>query len=77
MLARSEQSTMLELRKRVNLTRRQVAIAIGVTEKTIYIWETTPIEPKMTVLQVKLLMDLLQCSLEELIEATRKEESQR
>lgn len=69
MTEESNQVTLMELRKRLGLTRRQLAIAVGLTEKTIYIWETKPIEPRMTVVQVKKLMEALDCSIDELIEA--------
>ncbi len=67
-----DQVTLAELRKRAELTRRQVAIALGVTEKTIYVWEMGANEPRMTPAQTKQLMETLQCSFEELVIATKK-----
>ena len=68
----NQQVTLMDLRTRAALTRREVAIALGITEKTIYVWETSQKPPKMTVTQVKQLIELLSCTLEELAAATEK-----
>jgi DNA-binding XRE family transcriptional regulator len=66
----SQQATLMDLRTRAGLTRREVANALGVTEKTVYVWETSGKPPKMMVSQVQKLIELLNCSLEELASAT-------
>jgi len=68
----SQQVTLMDLRTRAGLTRREVANALGITEKTIYIWETSDNSPKMTVSQVQKLLEILGCTLEDLAMATRK-----
>ncbi|MEQ8537868.1 MAG: helix-turn-helix transcriptional regulator [Coleofasciculus sp. D1-CHI-01] len=60
----------MELRNRAGLTRRQVAMELGVTEKTIYVWETSSNPPRLTVAQVQRLIEMLNCSMAELVEAT-------
>lgn len=72
MTNQSDQVSLMDLRNRANLTRREVAAALGVTEKTIYVWETSAKTPKMTVAQVQKLIELLNCSMEELVQATEK-----
>ncbi|MEO1123347.1 MAG: helix-turn-helix transcriptional regulator [Cyanobacteria bacterium J06639_16] len=69
----NQQVTLMDLRTRAGLTRREVATALGVTEKTIYVWETSENSPKMTVAQVQQLLELLSCSLDELAIATTKQ----
>ena len=68
----SQQATLMELRTRAGLTRREVANALGITEKTIYVWETSDNPPKMTVFQVQKLLEILGCTLDELAIATNK-----
>jgi DNA-binding XRE family transcriptional regulator len=68
----SQQATLMDLRTRAGLTRREVANALGITEKTIYVWETSGNPPKMTVSQVQKLLEILGCTLDELAISTRK-----
>ena len=68
----SQQATLMDLRTRAGLTRREVANALGITEKTIYVWETSDNPPKMTVFQVQKLLEILGCTLDELAIATMK-----
>ncbi|MBE9111797.1 helix-turn-helix transcriptional regulator [Nodosilinea sp. LEGE 07298] len=68
----SQQARLMDLRTRAGLTRREVANALGVTEKTIYVWETSVNVPKMTVSQVQKLLEILGCTLDELAIATKK-----
>jgi len=70
MTGASNQVTLMELRNRAGLTRRQVAMELGVTEKTIYVWETSSNPPRLTVAQVQRLIEMLNCSMAELVEAT-------
>lgn len=59
-------SELINFRKRLNLTQRQVAEALGVTDQTVSNWEQSRSEPKLTFKQVKALCNILQCSLEDL-----------
>jgi DNA-binding XRE family transcriptional regulator len=68
----SQQVTLMDLRIRAGLTRREVANALEITEKTIYVWETSDNPPKMTVSQVQKLLGILGCTLDELAIATNK-----
>ena len=70
MAKESNQVTLMKLRNRAGLTRRQVATELGVTEKTIYVWETSANPPRLTVAQVQRLIEILNCSMAELVEAT-------
>ena len=72
MAGQEQQDTLMNLRTRAGLTRREVANALGVTEKTIYVWETSANSPKMTVAQVQQLMETLGCTLDELVVAATK-----
>lgn len=73
MVGQEQQDTLMDLRTRAGLTRREVANALGVTEKTIYVWETSANSPKMTVVQVQQLIEILSCTLAELAVAATKE----
>lgn len=73
MVGQEQQDTLMDLRSRAKLTRREVANVLGVTEKTIYVWETSANSPKMTVAQVQQLMEILGCTLDELVAAATKE----
>jgi DNA-binding XRE family transcriptional regulator len=60
---------IMNLRKRLKLTQRQVAQAIGVTDQTVSNWEqgyTSKANPAQTLA----LCHVLQCSLEELVAVT-------
>lgn len=72
MSEQSQQATLIDLRTRAGLTRREVANALEITEKTIYVWETSEKPPKMTVSQVQKLLGILGCTLDELAIATSK-----
>ncbi|MEQ8462547.1 MAG: helix-turn-helix transcriptional regulator [Coleofasciculus sp. D1-CHI-01] len=63
--------TLTKLRQRAGLTQQELASAIGVTQKTISIWEKGSVEPKLTFEQTKLLMEVLNCTLDELIAAIK------
>lgn len=66
------ESTLMNLRERAGLTRRQLANAIGVTEKTIYVWENSPREPKMTPSQIDAYIKSVGCSFEEFTNAIKR-----
>jgi transcriptional regulator with XRE-family HTH domain len=73
MTAGDDQAVTLKmLRERSGLTQRQIAEALGVTTTTIGTWERGEKEPRPSFLQVKILIELLNCTLDELVEATRK-----
>ncbi len=56
----------MKLRKRLGLTQKQVAAAVGVTDQTVSNWEVGRFEPRLTISQMQALCRILQCSLEEL-----------
>ena len=55
------------LRKRVGLTQRQVAQALNVRESTVSEWERGLSAPRLRL--VRQILNVYQCSLDELIEA--------
>lgn len=65
----SEEITFMDLRKQAGLTQRQVAEALGVTVTTISSWETGLKEPRLDFTQTKKLMELYDCSIDDLAEA--------
>lgn len=62
---------ILRLRTRLGLTQRQVADAVGVTVQTISNWETGESKPRLSPEQTLALCEVLQCSLKELVAATK------
>ncbi|WP_416675250.1 helix-turn-helix domain-containing protein [Egbenema bharatensis] len=72
MTTEDSQLTLAKLRDRAGLTQRQLADALGVTITTISNWERGTKEPTMNFAQVKKMTEVLQCSLDELVEATQK-----
>ncbi len=70
MFEEKDQLTLAKLRKRAGLTQRQVADGLGITNKTVSEWERGIGEPHLTISETKRLMDILQCTFEELLEAT-------
>lgn len=63
-----EHSNLMLLRKRAGLSQRQVAQAIDVQTQTVGRWEQG-VTPRLTPSQVKKLLELFDCSLDDLIEA--------
>ncbi len=57
----------MKLRKNRNLTQRQVAEAVGVTDQAISNWERGKTELRLTAVQWVNLMEVLQCSPKELV----------
>lgn len=57
----------MRLRHKTNLTQRQLAEALNVTIPTISAWENLRHQPKLTFSQIKLLMNILNCSFEDLV----------
>jgi transcriptional regulator with XRE-family HTH domain len=72
MKANDNQLTLAKLRERAGLTQRQLAEALGVTTTTISSWERGLKEPRPNFAQVKQIIEALQCTLDELVEATSK-----
>ncbi|WGV25986.1 helix-turn-helix domain-containing protein [Halotia branconii] len=68
--------TPMELRKRVGLTQRQVAIALDKKVATISDWERGVTRPRLTFSETKMLMAIFECTLDELIEAYEREKVQ-
>lgn len=68
-----EPLTLLKLREKAGLTQRRLAEALDVTNNTISAWETGRHEPRLTISQMKLLMDTLNCSFEDLLRATQEQ----
>ena len=64
--------TLKQQRLALELTQRQIAIALGLTESTIYNWEQDIHIPRLTPVQMKQLCDLLGMSLDELAAAVVK-----
>ncbi|WNZ24000.1 helix-turn-helix transcriptional regulator [Leptolyngbya sp. NK1-12] len=71
MSAENDQLSLAKLRQRAGLTQRQLADALGITIKTISAWERGVGEPHLTIPEVKRLMDVLNCTFDELLEATQ------
>ncbi len=67
---------IVNLRKRLKLTQRQVAQAVGVTDQTVSNWEIGVYKPRLTPAQTLALCHVLKCSLEELVAVTSDEDSQ-
>ena len=72
MAGENDELTLTKLRQRSGLTQQELADAIGVTQKTISIWEKGAVEPKVTFEQTKRLMEVLNCTLDELIIAIKQ-----
>lgn len=64
---RGNQLNPARLRKRIGLTQRQVAQALDVRESTVSEWERGLSAPRLRL--VKQMLNVYQCSLDELIEA--------
>jgi transcriptional regulator with XRE-family HTH domain len=62
-----------ERRKKLGLTRRQVALAIGVVDSTVQKWELGIHPPKLDPVQMRSLCQVLQVSLDELADAADSE----
>ncbi|MGB7440505.1 MAG: helix-turn-helix transcriptional regulator [Coleofasciculaceae cyanobacterium] len=63
---KEEESALLKLRKSRNLTQKQLAEALGVTVQTVSNWEVGRAEPKLTIRQFKILLKVLQCTIEQI-----------
>lgn len=65
MNAPNRKSNLVKLRERLELTQKQVADALGVTEQTVRNWEQGKAIPRLTIPQMKTLCRLLQMPIEE------------
>ncbi|MEO0409403.1 MAG: helix-turn-helix transcriptional regulator [Cyanobacteria bacterium P01_A01_bin.135] len=54
------------MRQSRHLTQKQIADALGITVQTVSNWEVGRAEPKLTIRQFKALLQILDCSVEEL-----------
>lgn len=61
-----QESALVRLRRIRNLTQKQVADALGITVQTVSNWEVGRAEPKLTIRQFKALLQILQCSVDQL-----------
>jgi transcriptional regulator with XRE-family HTH domain len=73
MLNKQEPITFTHLRHRAGLTQRQIAIAMDVTVGTISQWENGGQRPRLFPEQFQKLLQILNCTLEEFVEAFRQE----
>lgn len=58
-----------DLRLRAGLTQRAVSVALDVRENTVGDWERGNAEPRLPLSKVRKLIELYQCTLDELIDA--------
>jgi len=72
MIEDQEPPTLMKLREDAGLTQRQLAQALNVTISTVSAWENGRHEPRLTFAQTKLLTEVLKCSLDDLVRASRK-----
>jgi transcriptional regulator with XRE-family HTH domain len=66
MAENQQESALVRLRRVRGLTQKQVADALGITVQTVSNWEVGRAEPKLTIRQFKMLLEVLQCSANEL-----------
>lgn len=64
-----DQLTPMKLRQKVGLTQQEVAFRLGVRQGTISDWERRLRTPNLPPSKIKLMLEVYQCSLDELIEA--------
>lgn len=64
----------VERRKRLNLTQRQVAEAVGITPRSVQRWELGEALPQLDLLRTWKLCQVMQCSLEDLVQDFYPEE---
>lgn len=63
---------MRQLRERAKLRTVDVAYHLGVAESTVRNWESGRTAPKLTFAQIKQLMQLYNCSFEDLEESVKE-----
>lgn len=62
----NEDSILVSIRQQLNLTQKDVAQALGVTEQTVRNWEQGKATPRLTIPQTKTLCSLLQMPIEQI-----------
>jgi DNA-binding XRE family transcriptional regulator len=62
-------SSSMELRRKAGLNRTQVALVLGVAERTLAKWEQGTQEPHLPPWKIKLWAQLYQCSTDDLLSA--------
>jgi transcriptional regulator with XRE-family HTH domain len=67
-ISKKQALTPVDLRKRLGMTQEQAAKAIGIRPATLSSWETGRI-PRMSPSFIKKMMEIYNCSLDDLIEA--------
>ena len=65
--------TMKLLREKLNLSQRQIAYKLKITDQTVSNWETGTTHPRLTPKQTLKLCQLLQISLERLVEVLEEQ----
>ncbi len=73
--AKEAKSKLEQLREKVGLSRWQLAEALGVNIKMVKGWEAGYGEPQLTIAQTKILVEILQCSLDELPDVLGKKQT--
>lgn len=68
MNAPNRESNLVKLREQLELTQKEVAQALGVTEQTVRNWEQGKAVPRLTITQMKILCRLLQMPIEDVPE---------
>ena len=64
----SKRKKLVNRRKELNLTQKQIAEAVGVTSRTVQSWELGENVPKLDPLQTWKLCEVLQCTIVDLAE---------
>ena len=68
-----EKLTMKLLREKRNLSQRQIANKLNITDQTVSNWETGSTHPRLTPKQTLELCQILQISLERLVEVLEEQ----
>ena len=68
-----EKLTMKLLREKRNLSQRQIAYQLNITDQTVSNWETGTTHPRLTPKQTLELCKILQISLERLVEVLEEQ----
>ncbi|MBD2099460.1 helix-turn-helix transcriptional regulator [Leptolyngbya sp. FACHB-261] len=75
-MARKSKSPLARLRAIQQLTQRELAQALGVTDDTVANWEKGRAIPRLTIRQVRILLKVLECTIDELPDDFGPPESQ-
>lgn len=77
MSEQEDQLNPVKLRQRVGLTQRQVAQALDVRQSTVSDWERGVTTPNLPPSKLKMMLQIYQCTLDDLIEAFEKTKAAR